>query len=232
MQPLLLGTGYTLIYYVLVAGTALTLRRLTRIPDEIFRKLLHCIILGALPVYVYGFPQWWQAVLSCAVFALVVYPILKYFERFSLYSSLTTERKSGELKNSLLVVFSMFAVVITVCWGLLGDRLLVLCCVYAWGFGDAAAALVGKRFGRHKIPRSKKSWEGTLSMFGVSFACVLALLLVRGGLALPACTAVALATAAASAATELYTPGGYDTITCPLCATAVMLPLLSLFGGL
>jgi dolichol kinase len=72
-------------------------------------------------------------------------------ERIERFSEFITERKKGELKSSLLLVFGMFAFIITICWGLLGDPYLVLASVYAWGFGDAAAALIGKRFGKHKI---------------------------------------------------------------------------------
>jgi len=232
MQDFLTGTGYTLLYYIVCAGSALTMRRLIRIPDEIFRKLLHCILLGSLLIYVFCFESWQCSVLSCLVFAGVVYPILHYFERFKAYSGLVTERKHGELKNSLLVVFSMFAIVLSVCWGILGDKLLVLASVYAWGFGDAAAALIGKRYGRHKILNSNKSYEGSFSMFTVSFVCVLIILLFRGGLPWYGYLLTALLTAAVSAFIEFCTPGGYDTITCPLSAMTVMLPLLYLLGGL
>lgn len=68
------------------------MRRLIRIPDELFRKLLHCILLGSLLVYVQGFAVWYHAALSCLLFAAV----------------------------------------------------------YAWGFGDASAALIGKRV-KHNV---------------------------------------------------------------------------------
>ncbi len=232
MQDFWIGTVHTLVYFVICASVALLLRKLIHIPDEIFRKLLHCILLGVLPVYVFGFQQWWTAAVSCVVFAAVVYPVLCFFERFRTYSQMVTERKKGELKSSLLLVFAMFAVVISVCWGGLSDRWLVLCCVYAWGFGDAAAALIGKRYGKHKLAGGKKSWEGTISMFAVSFACVFSLLLLRGNLPWYACLLSALPTAAAVAATELYTPGGFDTVTCPICAMVVLLPCLYGFGGI
>lgn len=232
MTSFLTGTGYTLIYYIILASAALTMRKLTRIPDELFRKLLHCIVLGVFPVYVYGFEKWWHGVLSCIIFAAVVYPILKFFERFKLYSHMVTERNSGELKNSLLVVFSMYAVVITVCVGLLGEPLLALASVYAWGVGDAAAALIGKRFGRHKIPNSVKSFEGTFAMFAMSFACVLTILICRGGMMWWSYILTSLIVAVVSALTELYTPGGYDTITCPFGAMTAMLLMLYLLGGI
>lgn len=231
MQEFLQGTGYTVLYYILCAAPALLIRRLFRIPDEVFRKLLHFILLGSLPVYVFGFETWYLAALSCIVFELVVYPILHFFERFRTYSETVTERKKGELKSSLLLVFTMFAVVIAVTWGWIGDRMLTLASVYAWGIGDAAAALIGKRFGKHRISGTKKSFEGTFSMFAVSFCTVLVLLLVRGGMPLYGSLVTAAVVGAVSAAAELYTTGGYDTVTCPLASMAVLLPLVTIFGG-
>lgn len=66
-----------------------------------------------------------------------------------------------------MLVYTMFAVVVTICWGFFGDKNLALVSLYAWGFGDAAAALIGKKFGKHKIKApmldGKKSYEGTNS---------------------------------------------------------------------
>ncbi len=231
MQDFLTGTGYTLLYYVILAAAALLARFLIRIPDELFRKTLHGILLGSLLVYVFGFDSWHHAALSCLCFAAVVFPILFFFERFKTYSHMVTERRKGELKSSLIIVFSMFAAVISICWGWLGDRMLVLASVYAWGIGDAAAALIGKRFGRHKIPGTKKSFEGTFSMFAVSFLTVFFILYLRGGMSIGGIVITALATGAVSAAVELYTSGGMDTLSCPLASMAILLPLTTVFGG-
>ncbi len=231
MQDFFTGTGYTLIYYIIFASTALILRLTVCIPDEVFRKLLHSILLGSFPIYLFGFPTWQQSSGFCLLFAAAVYPILAQFERIQAYSKTMTERTSGELKRSLLVVFSMFAIVICICWGCLSDRFLALASVFAWGFGDAAAALIGKNWGKHKIPHTKKSYEGTCAMFAVSFLCVLTILILRGDMVWYGYPIAALLTAGVAAATELYTPGGHDTFTCPISAMLMLIPLLHLFGG-
>lgn len=235
MNEFLSGTGYLLIYFIVLASLAVVLRLLTRVPDEVFRKLLHGILLGSLLVWVLAFKTWWISVLSVVVFETAVYPILMVAERIKGYSRLLTERKSGELKRSLLIVFTMFAVVLSVCWGWLGDKLLVLASVYAWGFGDAAAALVGKRFGKHPLEgkhiEGRKSVEGTVAMFLVSLVSVFVILLLRGGLNWLPVLLVAVVTAGVSATVELFSMRGNDTIFCPLAAMAVMLPLLHLLGG-
>ena len=236
MQAFLYGARTLLLYFVCAAVPALLCRKLIRIPDELFRKILHCILLGSLPVFVFAFDVWWRAAVASVAFAVVVYPILAWFERFRGYSELTTERKKGELKESLLLVFAMFAVVIAVCWGWLNDRYLVLASVYAWGFGDAAAALVGKTWGKHKIrfgpADGKKSAEGTAAMFAVSLVSVTVILLLRGGLSTAGYLVVPVVTAFVSALAELCSRDGHDTVICPLSAMAVLLPLMYLFGGL
>lgn len=235
MNDIVRGFGVVIIYFVIAASFALLVRRFTRVNDEVFRKGLHCILLGSLLVWVLMFTTWWHAALTALIFAAAVYPILCLAERIKGFSEFITERNHGELKRSLLIVFFMFAVVICVCWGWLGDKLLVLASVYAWGFGDAAAALLGKRFGRHTLAgkhiEGHKSVEGSLAMFVVSFICVCTILLLRGGLPVYGYIVISMVTAAASATVELFSLNGTDTLTCPLAAMATMLPLVYWLGG-
>ncbi len=235
MGELIYGVCNLLIYFVTAVAAVLALRCVIRY-DELFRKLLHFVLLGSLAVWTVSFPTWWIELASVIGFVVIVYPILAFFERFQAYSKTVTERKKGELKNSLIVVFLMFALVIAVTEGIFRDRYLALASVYAWGIGDALAALVGKRYGRHKLTgpllTGKKSLEGTAAMFLASFVSVAAVLLYRGGLQAGPLVLVSLVTAAVSAVCELYTRDGMDTITCPLAAMAVLLGMLKLLGGL
>lgn len=235
MQELLHGAGAVCIYFVIAASTMLACRWFFRIPDEIFRKSLHTLLLASYIPFVFAFQTWWISALFAVAFEIVVYPILAWFEHLQNYSSFTTERKKGEFKHSLLLAFTMLAVCITVCWGWRGDRYLVLACMYGWGVGDAFAALVGKKFGRHKI-RMKfadphKSIEGSAAMFATSALAILTVLLFRGGLHPAGYLVIPLAGAAVVTYIELITKGGMDTVTCPTAAMFVILPLTALFGG-
>lgn len=235
IREFLTGFALVLVYFVLCASGALLLRRLARPPRELFRKMLHLIALFSVLIWVYAFHTWWIAALASLLFAALIYPVLALAERIKGYSKLLTERSKGEIKNSLILVFGMFAVVIAVCWGWRGDKHLVLACVFAWGLGDAAAALAGKRFGRifleGRLIEGRKSLEGTLAMFAVSFVSVLVVLLFRGGMPGYGYIATAVFTAAACALVELYTLNGYDTVSCPFAAAAVLVPLVGLWGG-
>lgn len=236
MQDVISAIVSILIYFIVCATSAILLRVLTKIEDEVFRKLLHMILLGSLFVWMEAFPTWQSAAASALIFAALVYPILWFAERFKGYSKLVTERKSGELKSSLLVVFFMYAVVVAICWGWFDDRMLALASIYAWGFGDAAAALVGKRFGKHKIGgkiiQGRKSFEGTTAMFIVSLISVFTILTLRGGLMWYETLVISVVVAAVSAVVELYTLNGIDTITCPVAAMVVLIVLLRLVGGI
>lgn len=235
LQEIYTGTGTILLYFIVMASAALIARSRVRIEDEVFRKLLHFILLGSLLVWTLVFKTWYLAAGTALAFAAAVYPFLKLAEGIRGYSRFVTERKSGELKQSLLIVFGMYALVAALCWGWQGDKLLALCSIYAWGVGDAAAALVGKRFGRHPLEgrhiEGRKSVEGSAAMFTASFICVISILLVRGGLPWAAYPFIAAVAAAVSAFTELYSMHGMDTITCPLAAAAVLIPLVQVCGG-
>ncbi len=230
------GVGNLLIYLLSAVIVVLSIRKFTNIGDELYRKLLHFVLLGSLFLWTVSFSSWQIKVLTVIGFVGIVYPILMFFERFRTYSRMVDERKKGELKKSLIVVFLMFALVLAVAEGIFDDRCLTLASVYAWGVGDAFAALIGKKYGRHKLTgrflSGKKSLEGTIAMFLTSFVSVLLLLLRRGGVHSGWIVLTAAVTAAVSAVCELYTKDGMDTLTCPLVSMAVMIAMLFPAGGL
>jgi len=234
MDAFFMGAGIVVSYFIIAASIAIGCRFFIKIPDELFRKILHCILLGSLLPFIFAFETWWMSALTAVVFAIVVYPILAFFERYKTFSELTTERKKGELKNSLLLVFGMFAVVISICWGWLSDKYLVLASIYAWGFGDAAAALVGTKYGKHKIKwkyiDGKKSVEGSVAMFITSLVSVAVILGYRGGMSIIGYIIISTITAIVSAFAELYSKDGMDTVICPISAMVALLPLVYLFG--
>lgn len=234
MSSLWNGVAAVLIYFIVAASTAFICRCLIRIPDEIFRKGLHFILLGSYIPFVFAFEVWWHAALFAVALEIAIYPIVCWCERFERFSGLVTERKHGEFKKSLLLAFTMLAVCMAVCWGWMKDRYLVLAAMYAWGVGDAFAALIGKAYGKHKIQWKfadhHKSWEGSGAMFAASTLAVLTVLCFRGGLAPAGYAVIPLAAAGVSTLVELVTPDGYDTITCPTAALVVILPLMAWLG--
>ena len=65
-------------------------------------------------------------------------------------------------------------------------------------------------------------------MLFFSVAFTLFFLICRGGLEWYGYAVTALCVGAVTTAVEYYTPGGFDTVTCPISAMVVMLPLVYL----
>lgn len=235
MQELLYGAGIVCLYFIIAASTMFALRWLIKIPNELFRKLLHFILLGSYIPFAFAFETWWLSVLLTVILEILIYPILALAEHLPRFSSFVNERKGGEFKHSLLLAFSMLAVCNTVCWGLLGDKYLGIACMCAWGVGDAFAALIGKKFGKHKITwkyaDQHKSLEGSAAMFVTSALAVAGVILIHNHLTLPAYIVIPAAGAATATVVEMVSKEGYDTVLCPAAAMAVMIPLMALFGG-
>ena len=60
MEEVVRSFAAVVLYFVIAASSALLLRKLTSVPDEVFRKLLHMILLGSLAVW--AAPWWWRRI--------------------------------------------------------------------------------------------------------------------------------------------------------------------------
>lgn len=232
----IVGFAILIGYFIICAGSAFALRKFIArsIHPELFRKTLHLILLGSILIFTYAFQTWWISAGAAIAFIILVFPILSLAERFPWYSKLLVERKTGEIKRSLIAAFVMFTLLIAVCWGLLGQKYLIIASVFAWGFGDAAAALVGKRFGKHYIEgpmiEGRKTIEGTIAMFIVSFVAVFFVLMFHQPVKWSGYLPISAISAAVCAIVELFTKNGMDTLTCPLATAAVLIPLVYSWG--
>jgi dolichol kinase len=96
-----------------------------------------------------------------------------------------------------------------------GDPVIVGAAIGSLSFGDAAAALAGKAFGRTKILGGHKSLEGSLACFAVCLAVTI------GVGALPG---AALAAALAATAVELLPTTGFfnDNLWMPVASAVVL----------
>ena len=235
MQEVLNGLGSMALYIVPLAGAMLLVRKLIKMPDELFRKILHFIMLGAYIPFLFFFEHWWVPVGIALALIVILYPVLMLAGKIPAFSSFVNERKQGEFKSSMIFAVGMMAFSISIGWGAFDDKYLVLASVYAWGVGDAFAALVGKRFGKHKITwklaDNHKSVEGCLAMFVSSAVAVFTILMIRGGVSVPVALLISGLAAFVSMIVELCTKNGLDTITCPISAMIVIIPLLKVLGG-
>ena len=233
MNPFLYGTLITVLYILVAVGVMMLIRAIATIPDELFRKALHFVLLGAYIPLVFAFSEWWMAALFASSLIVILFPALHFAQKIPMFSSFVNERKKGEFKSSMIYAVGMMAFSILVCWGLAGDKYLVLASIYAWGIGDGLAALVGKKYGKHKIKwkfaDGKKSVEGSLTMFLCSLVSVITVLIIRGNINIFACLFIGILTAVVTTVAELCAKDGLDTIICPISAMVVIIPMTMLF---
>jgi dolichol kinase len=219
--------GVFLSYVIPCLMILIPLRFFTRVPSFVFRKLLHFVAFSCVCVMILASESWQAAALTAVLIAILIYPLLAFFENRPWFSGLFVQKSPGEIKRSMLYLFLMFALVIFVSWGVFSRPHIAAAAILMWGTGDAAAALVGIPFGRHKVrcrlADGKKSWEGSGAMLLVSFISGIAVLRLAEGMSLPKALLAAGAGALAGTLTELFSPSEYDTVTVPAAVAAVLL---------
>ena len=234
MQEFLYGTSMVMLYIIPIATVMLISRKLFKIPDELFRKILHFILLGVYLVFLFAFETWWVSAILASILIIIIYPILMLAGKIPAFSTFVNERKKGEFKSSMVLALGMMIASICICWGWLDDKYLVLASTYAWGVGDAFAALIGKPFGKHKMKwkfaDSHKSIEGSLAMFLTSAIAVFIILWIRGGLSLVSCLIISVIVSIVCTLVELCTKNGLDTISCPTVAMLILIPFVKILG--
>jgi phytol kinase len=207
-------------------------------PKELVRKFQHVAYSLSIFLLLELFSSWYAAVGAAFLLVLLAYPVLLLVEKTTWYRKNLVDRKArgGELRKQLLYVQLSFAILIYIFWGLLGVRwqYIIPVAVMAWGFGDAAAALVGKAYGRrrvlHKLIEGAKTYEGTLAMILVSGMALFLTLLLYAGKPWQASLFIAVIVAPVIGAVELFSRRGLDTLTVPLSAAGLILPLVYFFS--
>ena len=238
MQADLMGAGILMAYYLLICVSLPTLlKHWLKMPSELARKMQHVAYSLSIFILLQLFSTWYMAVAAAFLLVLLGYPALLLIERSSFYKRFFADRnaRGGELRKQLVYVQLSFAVLIFIFWGLLGTswHYVVAVAVMAWGFGDAAAALVGKAFGRrrviHKYIEKAKTYEGTGAMILVAGLALFFTLLCYAGKPWHISLLVSVIVAPVCGIVELFSRRGTDTLTVPISAAALLLPLIHLF---
>ena len=238
-QPLVMSVlrcfGEYLLFIVPAELLLLMLHFTMNIPQVVFRKLLHLPAFCSAAVVVWRADSWLAASLTLALFAVIIYPILYLPQGWSGYDRLFVQKKPGEIKKSLLLLFLTDAILVALCWGVFDLPWVAVAGILMWGSGDGAAALVGHRFGKHHVALPladpKKTWEGSGAMAAVSAAVGMAVMLILTELPWGRCLLTALVTSLLGAYTELISRNGDDTLTVPVANVAVILVLQLAFAG-
>ena len=217
--------GRLILYIIPCVLALLLIRFMTKIPPYVFRKLLHVVAFTCFAVMTLTAESWQAVALASVIMAVVIYPLLALVEHEKWYGRFFVQKSPGEIRRSLLMLFFMFAVVIAVAWSIFGNPHIAAASILMWGMGDASAALVGIPYGSHKIKTryAVKSWEGTLAMFAAAFLFGTIVLHFFGGVDTGRAAIAAFLAATAGAATELFSPSEWDTVTVPVVVLIVLM---------
>lgn len=237
IKDVMLGL-FTFVMFILpLIVTLLCVRKIRKfgkvykIPDYIFRKLLHVIAFLCIFPLLYMMKSWKVALAVDLILIVSIIIILKLFENFKFYKQFFVEKGKHEVITSFIILFLMFAIMIGICWGYLGDeyRYIASTAILSWGPGDAMAAIIGKNFGKHKLQGKPiegiKSVEGTISMFITSLMFTFVSLSFSLNISLVNILVTSIIVALTAAFTELFTKKGLDTITVPIVSMILLLIL-------
>ena len=198
-----------ILYLGVIIALAEGLNRLWGTNAEFTRKIVHIgsgnVVLIAWWLQI---PSW---VLIAASFIASIIALISYFLPI-LPSINSVGRKSlGTFFYALSI-----GILAQVFWSTGHPQYLVIgILVMAWG--DGMAAIIGQKFGQHRyeILGVKKSWEGSLTMMGVSFL-VTSLILSWVNLPILTVGIVSLMIAIVAMALEAFSKLGIDNLTVPL----------------
>lgn len=224
--------GLILVYSIIAAslGAAMLLRRRGSSLDS--RKVVH-IGVGLFVLVWWVFSESWIMLVFFTVpFALILLAVMVLGDRLSGTCIGGLANDSGHRTGLFL-----YAVSITILVALLWDHWTAATIgVVAMTWGDGLGSVVGRRYGRHRIPNGK-SLEGSLGVFaGTAVATCLVVLyygwLISSGLyptgsvdaAVPL-WAVSLIAGAIAAVLEAVCPGQYDNLAIPLVTAGAMVAL-------
>ncbi len=213
------GFGFLQLHFAVLAGLAVFLNKKMGLPGELYRKMLHMVSVFSIMPIVVPAMHWVSSLLVCLMFMAEAYLGCKMTNLEKNVGM--KQRKAGEQQKSMLLLYGTYSIVIAIGWGLFAQKWIVILSVLAWGVGDAVAALVGKKFGKHKLRgtliEGTKSVEGSLGMFLASFISVFILYsrhtsLSNMGFVVLVCFFIAVI----SSLTELFSKNGLDTVACPI----------------
>ena len=214
---------------VIVLGIiCIAIRFLTKIPDFIFRKILHLIAMGMIPILVIVPTHWWIAEIVTGICILGLLTLLLIFERTELYKKFFVEKNKHEVLISFLLFFLVVVLLIALFWGYRGDahRYLVIVAILSWGLGDAAAAIFGRLIGKHQVSgkmiEGTKSIEGSVACFLLAFLISLIFLILLMHYVWWLALIESLLIGVAVSFVELFTKKGFDNLTCPLIAALIL----------
>lgn len=215
--------------YVFAFGMLLiveAIRRWRNYSTEFTRKLVH---IGAgmwIWVILLLFDHWQFAIIPTATFIIFNYIFLRY----RIFSAM--DPKEGATPGTVYFAISCTLLLFIFHTGWeqgfpRGYEYYAMAGIMAMTWGDAFAAIIGKRFGKHsyRVPGGKKhrrTLEGSLAGFVFTFAAVSITLAIMSPLTLPLILIGGLIAAIVATLLEAISPSGSDNLTVPIAVAIVV----------
>ncbi|MFA5471604.1 MAG: diacylglycerol/polyprenol kinase family protein [Acholeplasmataceae bacterium] len=213
------GLIVSYVFIFLVIGISTVLQKKNVLKDEGARKFIHI-----------GVAHWWiiAMVFFDNVYFAIIPPITFIILNYASYKmNLIKSMERGGKGNLGTVYFpiSLLILVLLTFTDVIGASTYIGAIgILIMGYGDGLAAVIGKKYGKHPLAFGK-SFEGSITMFIVSFLVTFVILIRYGSLA--SAVLVGLGVAIAGTVIELFTPKGLDNLTVPL-GTAILAFILLL----
>lgn len=203
--------SFLFIFFILAVSTFLG--KLKLLNNEGTRKFIHISVSNWWIIAMFYFENKLYAAFVPSIFIVLNflsyrYTLVEAMERDGGKKDLGTVYYPISLLILVLITFSDFSHPYV---GGLG--------ILIMGYGDGLAAIIGKKFGKHKytIINNEKSLEGSLSMFTVSFLISLILLSIYS----PSLILIkAIIVAGVATVLEAFSPFGLDNLTVPILVSA------------
>lgn len=213
------GLIVSYVFIFVVIGISTVLQKKNVLKDEGARKFIHI-----------GVAHWWiiAMVFFDNVYFAIIPPITFIILNYASYKmNLIKSMERGGKGNLGTVYFpiSLLILVLLTFTDVIGASTYIGAIgILIMGYGDGLAAVIGKKYGKHPLAFGK-SFEGSITMFIVSFLVTFTILVRYGSLA--SAVLVGLGVAIAGTVIELFTPKGLDNLTVPL-GTAILAFILLL----
>jgi phytol kinase len=234
----LIYASVLIVYYLIFCALIpIYMKSYLKISDELSRKYQHISYAMSIFIIIGVFDYFYEALIASGILVVIAFPFLYFFEKTKHYQKYLVDRnkKGGEMRESMLLIQVSYALLITFFWGILGAdyKYIIVVAVMTWGFGDAAAALFGKAFGKTKIRilfvDRKKTWFGSHAMTIAAGITLLLMLIFYAQFTWYVALLIAVFVAPVSSALELFSKAGNDTLYVPIGTALTLLVWILIF---
>jgi dolichol kinase len=217
------------IYILIIIFVSGKMDRFLRISPKSSRKFLH-VMIGNLPFIIPFFTLAFFPTLVAAPFIIVTFLATPYSPFKNVNRKLKGLSEITEEGHQWGLVF--YAISYTCLAFLFAQKSYIIAAgILPMAYGDAAASIVGEKFGRHKYKLvAKKSLEGSAAMFLVSLAILgvsMVFFSALYGFSFSSKFLAVISAAAVATLVEGFSPMGFDNLTVPAFSALIFL----LYGG-